>query len=75
MGNELDEIARECWWPHHPSRTRDIALAALDGGYEPDVTLGYEDLRAIVAVVLERAAQVATGFPAPGDSEQIVMAK
>lgn len=38
-----DQLARELWWPHHRSRTRSIALAALDRGSTGHVTLDFED--------------------------------
>ncbi|MBO9437351.1 hypothetical protein J7354_01630 [Sulfitobacter sp. R18_2] len=43
----MTETARELWWPHHPSRDRATALAALDRGDVGEVTLEYADFVAI----------------------------
>ena len=43
----MTETARELWWPHHPSRNRETALAALDSGDTGEVTLEYADFAAI----------------------------
>lgn len=44
----MTETARELWWPHHPSRNRETALAALDSGDTGEVTLEYADFAAII---------------------------
>ena len=57
MGQEFDAIsyARELWWPHHESRTREIALADLDSGSLGKVTLEFQDFVAIVSATPPKA--------------------
>lgn len=50
---EVEELARELWWPHHRSRTRHIALAELDSGDVGEVSIEYADVVAIVTAAIE----------------------
>ncbi|WP_108397597.1 hypothetical protein [Devosia submarina] len=51
--SELAErIAREQWWPHHESHSRDIALADLDSGSVGEITIEFEDVVNIVRAAL-----------------------
>lgn len=50
---EVEELARELWWPHHRSRTRHIALAELDSGDVGEVSMEYADVVAIVTAAIE----------------------
>jgi len=39
----IDNLARELWWPHHPSRTKSVALAALERGDPGRVEVEFGD--------------------------------
>lgn len=46
------ELARNCWWPHHESRTKTTALEALDAGDIGKVTMEFRDVLAIVRAAM-----------------------
>lgn len=46
--SDIIQLARELWWPHDESRTRDTALAKLDAGHHGRVTMEFEDVLQIV---------------------------
>ena len=57
MTDVVMAFAREMWWPHHESRTRDVALAALDAGCVGKVTVEFEDIVNIVSAAMGQAGE------------------
>lgn len=57
MTDVVMAFAREMWWPHHESRTRDVALAALDAGGVGKVTVEFEDIVNIVSAAMGQAGE------------------
>lgn len=53
--SDREALARELWWPHHESRTRDVALAELAAGSTGEVTMEFADVAAIVKAVADIA--------------------
>ena len=49
-----ERLARDLWWPHHPSGKRETALRELDEGSVGAVTLEFADFVDMVRFVLER---------------------
>lgn len=61
MTDVVMAFAREMWWPHHESRTRDVALAALDAGAVGKVTVEFEDIVNIVSAAMGQAGEPVAG--------------
>lgn len=47
--HQVQEIARECWWPFHGSRSRTTALRELEDGSLGEVTIEYGDFEDITS--------------------------